>query len=385
MSAESNEAFMRGAMQEAERHQRKPAPPPSKADRLRPVQWGGLQSLPRREYLIKRLLDKGGLSVVYGESNSGKSFFALDLSLSLARGVQWRDRRTRQCPVVYIAAEGGLGLVERLDAYQSRHNVSPLDVPFHLIAGTVDLCGGGDAETIIQLLESEGIEPGEIVVDTLAAAFGGGNENQPDDMGRFRSNIQRLREATGAHVLVVHHTGKDTAKGARGHSSLRAATDTEIEIVADSEGNRTATVTKQRDGATGDEFHFRLEVIDTGLDEDGDHITSCIIVPTDSGPGRNRRKKSVNISPKQRRALTALQECIVEQGKPPPNTDHFPANVLVVTIDAWKVMMQRRGVLSDDSNSARTQWRRIHEGLSDKELIAEYGGYVWIVSADGTA
>ena len=66
-----------------------------------------------------------------------------------------------------------------------------------------------------------------VVIDTLARAMTG-NENAPEDMGRFVAACGRIREACEGHVLIVHHCGKDQARGARGHSSLRAATDVEL-------------------------------------------------------------------------------------------------------------------------------------------------------------
>jgi RecA-family ATPase len=69
-----------------------------------------------------------------------------------------------------------------------------------------------------------------IVLDTLSRVIAGGNENAPDDMGQLIGNCDRIRAEARAHVMLVHHTGKDEARGARGHSSLRAATDTEIEV-----------------------------------------------------------------------------------------------------------------------------------------------------------
>ena len=340
---------------------------------LRPIAWGELHTLPKRDYLIKGLLDKAGLSVLFGPSNSGKSFFALDLALTLARGRKWRDRRTRQGSVVYIAAEGGLGLVERSDAYKI-HNSITGDVPFFLVPKAVDMFGDIDAGIILDHIKE--IKPALVVVDTLAASFGAGNENLTQDMNQYVDNVQTIRAESKAHCLIVHHCGKDESKGSRGAYALTAATDTEIEVIADEDGNRTAAVKKQRDGITGDEFHFRLEVVDVGQDEDGDIVTSCVVVPADHGPGR-RQKKSV--TPKDRRGLQALQECLVDQGEAPPDTIHFPANVRVVSLEAWKDIMRRRSVLSDDINTARTQYRRIHLHLSDMELIAENRGYVWLV------
>jgi len=90
------------------------------------------------------------------------------------------------------------------------------------------------------------------------------------------ANADRLRKETGAAVLLIHHCGKDASKGARGHSSLRGAVDTEIAIEGQA-GRRTATVTKQRDLPSGQLFAFELEQQMLGHDEDGDPVFSCIV------------------------------------------------------------------------------------------------------------
>ena len=105
----------------------------------------------------------------------------------------------------------------------------------------------------------------------------GGDENGPTDMTAFIANLDSLRDATGSHIMIVHHSGKDTAKGARGHSSLRAATDTEIELEVDG-SIRTATATKQRDLEPKDPIVFHLKVHELGRDEDGDAVTTCTII-----------------------------------------------------------------------------------------------------------
>src|SRR5690606_28105123 len=127
-----------------------------------------------------------------------------------------------------------------------------------------------------------------IVIDTLSRVMAGGDENGPVDMTAFIKNVDRIRHATGAHIMIVHHTGKDVAKGARGHSSLRAATDTEIEVATDETELRLAKVTKQRDLQGGEEFAFKLEAVALGGDQDGDAVTTCIVSPVEdrshSGP-----------------------------------------------------------------------------------------------------
>ena len=115
-----------------------------------------------------------------------------------------------------------------------------------------------------------------IIVDTLARAMAGGNENASDDMGALVINCDRLRAVTGCHLSLIHHSGKDEAKGARGHSSLQAASDTEIEIV-DADGTRTVTVTKQRDVEVIAPFAFKLCRVEIGTNRRGKPITTCLV------------------------------------------------------------------------------------------------------------
>jgi hypothetical protein len=93
-------------------------------------------------------------------------------------------------------------------------------------------------------------------------------------MGALVKHLDALRVSTQAHVMVVHHSGKDTAKGARGHSLLRAATDSEIEVQAG-----LAKITKQRDMEMGAAIGFDLVPVDLGASSEGDRVTSCVAVP----------------------------------------------------------------------------------------------------------
>lgn len=350
-------------------------------ERLKPLHWSSLATLPKREYLIKGVLDKGGLSVLFGPSNCGKSFFAMDMAATLARSLQWRDRRTRGGCVVYIAAEGGLGVRERFEAYCQRHGISPDGTPLYVIPTQADLFGPDDASTIIGYVEE--LSPVAIFIDTLAATFGAGNENLTVDMNQYIANAQRVREITGAHVQIVHHCGKDESKGARGAYALLASTDTEIEVVADESGNRTATLTKQRDGLVGDEFHFRLEVVELGTDEDGDPVTSCIVVSSDSGPGNRRKGGGRRKITKATKALDVLFNCLSDHGRTAPGTKDYPPGATVVSAETWREELARSGVLSSDNkDTARQQWRRIRNDLFYSERIAEYDGLIWSITKE---
>ena len=122
-----------------------------------------------------------------------------------------------------------------------------------------------------------------IIVDTVARVMGGANENASEDMARLVAAGDRIRHETGAHVLFIHHSGKDTSKGARGHSSLRAAVDTEVEVTADDVARtHTAKITKQRDlPSKGERIAARLVSVALGVDQWGGSITACAVEPAD--------------------------------------------------------------------------------------------------------
>ena len=133
-------------------------------------------------------------------------------------------------------------------------------------------------ETIKEIEKSEGCELKLVVIDTLSRAMGGGDENSGRDMMAVVSQIEHIKRETSAHICIVHHTGKDETRGARGHSSLRASVDTEIELSKTlGQSITTVRVTKQRDMQVCPPMPFSLDVIELGRDRRGDPITSCVV------------------------------------------------------------------------------------------------------------
>jgi hypothetical protein len=243
---------------------------------------------PALEWIVKGILPKAELAVVYGESGSGKTFKIFDLAAAVSRGVPWRDRKVRQGRVVYVCAEGGRGFALRMRAYARRHNV-PLTMLPAVISDVPHLLDPTHVAAIAHEIKQTG-GASLIVIDTLAATTPGANENAGEDMGKAIDHCKTLHKLTdGALVVLVHHSGKDATKGARGWSGLKGAIDAEIEIkrVGDF---RTATITKMKDGADGASFPFKLQVVSLGIDEDGDDITSCVIEHVDETPAVRERR-----------------------------------------------------------------------------------------------
>jgi hypothetical protein len=203
--------------------------------------------------LIKGMLERDQTSLIFGASGSGKTFLALDRDLHIAAGLDWFGRKVAQGGVVYVAAEAGRSIANRVVAWRAHHKMDSNDFPFAAVTSPVDLChrGAGDIDRLIELIQSANLGPFALVeIDIISRAMAGGNENAPDDMGALVHSIDRLRDEMHCHVSAVHHVGKEANKGSRGHSLLHCAVDTEIEVIHnDATGISVATVTKR--SATG--------------------------------------------------------------------------------------------------------------------------------------
>lgn len=228
-------------------------------------------------YLIKGVLPKATLGVLFGESGSGKSFITLDMCFAIARGEPWRGQRTTKGRVAYIIAEGAAGFQNRGRAYAAHHQLTRDDVTIDVLRAAPNLSDYKHTEAIISGLLRSGPPPSLVVVDTLAQCTAGNNENSSEDMGKVIAHCQGIHKSTGAMVLLIHHAGKDSSKGARGWSGIRAAVDVELEVTRTSTG-RSIKTTKQKDGADFQEWGFDLAIVDLGEDEEGDTITSCVCV-----------------------------------------------------------------------------------------------------------
>ena len=260
-----------------------PAPPPL------PLSVAFADELPDEftppDELVEGVLTAGDGSVLYGDSNSGKTFLMIDMACAVARGVPWMGKRTEPGLVVYLAAESPASVRSRLQAYQKHHGAK---VPnFAIVQSPIDLFDGdADTDKVIQVVRQLEQQRGQkarlIIGDTLARLSAGANENAGQDMGLVVRRFDRIRTECKAHFCLIHHSGKSAAAGARGWSGVRAAVDTEIEI-SDSPTGRCFEITKQRDlGTKGERIGFRLDPVALGLTKWGAVASSCVVVATDA-------------------------------------------------------------------------------------------------------
>lgn len=256
------------------------------------------------KYLVRGLVDAAVVLCIYGESGAGKSSMAIELALSIASGRPFLGRRVSPGAVLYLAGEGGRGLRNRIIAARMAGNVSA-DIPLAVVRAPV-LLDSNDAVRVVAAAQALAAETGQpvqmIVFDTLARSLIG-DENSTQDMGAAIRAFEEIREATGATVALVHHAGKDTSKGARGSSALRAALDTEL-LVEGRENPRVMSVTKQRDLPMTGPVAFTLESVQIGTDSENEPITAAVVregEPVTASPQARGKQQTVLLAALEQR------------------------------------------------------------------------------------
>ena len=244
--------------------------------------------------LVEGLMTIGSSVVVYGDSNSGKTFWALSVATAIATGTDCYGRKTDPGLVVYLASESPSSIRSRMQAIKKYHgcnleNLAMVPVPMNFYNGDQD------AQDVIELVRAieqiKGKRVRLIIGDTLARMSAGANENSGEDMGPVMARFDQVAQSTGAALMIIHHNGKDAAKGARGWSGIRAHIDTEIEVT-EKEGTRSVTVTKQRElPSKGDTIYFKLEIIEMGTTKFGGAATTCVAIQDEDSNATKPHKK----------------------------------------------------------------------------------------------
>lgn len=348
------------------------SPGPSPRKGLRALRLDELQQMPKASWLIKGVLPTQGLACLYGPSGVGKSFALLDMGLSIAGGVEWQGQRVAQAAVIHVAAEGGHGFAQRLEVYGKRHGVDVARLPFFVCPSGFDLRSGPDVAEVVEMAEevsAQGLRVGLVVVDTLNRVLPGADENAAPDMSAAVAGMAQIAEKLGCLVAIVHHSGKDASKGARGHSCLRAAMDTELSVDrADADSPlRVIKVTKQRDGADDLKFGFTLEP--TFLRYDDDDLTEIVVpvamaAPVDAVKRVRRAGRPSAWGPAVQQALDGLDGRVPE------------AQVIAAAKAAYAAAGGAAG-----KNSAASIRRELQR-LADEDLVELASGLVSVTEVD---
>lgn len=360
----------------------------------------------RREWLIKDLILARSFGIVFGPPGCGKSFLMADLMLTCAassledrRGDatnKWFGYRVNPFGVVYVVAEGADDFIIRLHAWRLEQGIDPDAImPFVFLPTSINL-RSDEADTKKLVEEIQGIDAemrdkcgvgvGAVVLDTVSRALAGGNENDSAVMGGFVRNCEAVQKAMKVAVVGVHHGGKEAGRGPRGHEALLGAADFTWEVTPRTEDEPTHKwiVRKFKAGAAGKSHDFVLKSRTVDEDEDGDPITSCVVVPRDGDRSGRTREEGILPSSSEIDFLRILGEAVEGDGIMPPTEIPVPRNVaLIVNRERVKERFHDRYAITEDGDDEqvydrlRKRWERATKSLLRKNIINASGGWIW--------
>lgn len=329
-----------------------------------------LRNRPRPHWLIEGILIVGTVGVLSGDSQSFKTFSALSMAFSVATGLDWHGRRVEEGPVVYIAAEGGWTLRDRLEAWETHHGETVRE-NFYLLERPVAF----GEEHIVREFTTVVREktPKLVIIDTLSACFQGLKENASEDMATFVRHMKNVARETGATVVVIHHNNK--SGDLRGAVALKNDADTHITFKRSTGESLTTQVECSKHRGTPFE-KFALRGVEIDLAEPNEHgvsVTSLVLEVDDASSGGSyvKEEKEPRWTPVEKRFLEEFRLMCAEGGD-------GGTGVKIRSKDLWERLKKK------EEYSPATFYRHLKK-LSPKnytgELIKEGEFYVKVPPA----
>jgi hypothetical protein len=334
-----------------------------------------LLALPPPQWLIAGLVPELSLVVPYGPPKSGKSFLMMSAGLHIADGRDWFGHPVQQGAVVYVMGEGIGGMSMRVRAMLARYDMAP-EVPFFIVRRAVNFREPAEVkalEAAIRARISE-LPLRLLVIDTLARAMPGADENSAQETGAVIAAADYLKEELRCTVALVHHEGKDSARGARGTSALRGAWDAAYQIV--SRGRRmTLTVIDQKEAEAGQVLRFNMEEVAVGIGR-----TSLVPVldetpETDRDMSLSRR----DIGGQTGIALQVLRDVLAgpEAAIVPWFSGMPDGDITGLHIETWRRKFYEK-MPSVSQDSRKKAFQRAVEKLTKDRFIGVRDPWVWL-------
>jgi hypothetical protein len=365
--------------------------------------WDDIEDEPV-EWLIDNVLPKRAFCALYGPPGSYKSFVALDIAEAVATGRPWMGREVQAAgAVLYIAGEGFGGIGARIKACKM-HNRTQAGAEIYVIRAAINMRSSAEdfdllVASIKDLMEKTGVQFELVQIDTLARAFGGGNENNSEDMGAFIHNAGRIQRMLGCAMMVLHHSGKDATKGLRGHSSLLGAVDTQLELLkidatpnpsSPIAGSGILTISKQKDGQDGLKIGFEMVKVEIKGSALGiaDAQISLAVRASDEAIQKQANASAVQRQDKPQRTLTpnqkigmqALHRAIKKNGH---MTNIREESHKTTSEDEWK---EEYGTVMRGKRGWTNYFDRLVEQLVCREVAGKFDNgvatYVWAIYPD---
>ena len=314
------------------------------------------------DWVVNGVIPQDAMMCLFGASQTFKSFVALSAALHISSGMDWMGLRTKQGPVVYVAAEGGGGIYRRAAAWAKTHLDQEFAPGFNICITPLNLTVEEEMTSLRMEIAEMPVPPCLIVLDTLSQLFGGGDENQATEISEFfRAVNQHLRAPFNCTVMIIHHTGYnvDAANRPRGSSAIAANLDTLLSVQrSDPEAlSCKMSVVKMKDGERPDQpYYFDMESVDLGVNQHGERQTSLVANFSDKAREAAENLKSGKYSSMILRMLDSGQ----------PVTTH-------------EMRTEAKPLGGDNPDNVRRAINRVLTKLKAAKKIYEKSPDVWVI------
>lgn len=229
-------------------------------DKLRAefISAADLDKIPPLTPLVEGIFDFKTTTRIIGQSGHGKTFVMLDMAAHVITGRAWQGRECAQGRVAYIVAEGIAGFTQRVRAWERYHGVE-LGDGLMVLPRPVQAGNAQEWAVLVEVLRS--MKPAMVVIDTQARVTVGMEESSATEMGIFIDRADRIKIATSACVVLVHHQGHSGEHG-RGSSAVLGALDVEIAVAKEGKGGVAVMSSKQKDREDFDPIRLRLHQVE---------------------------------------------------------------------------------------------------------------------------
>jgi hypothetical protein len=331
-------------------------------------------------YLVKGLIPREGLIVIWGPPKCGKSFWTFDLAMHITLGWPYRGRRVQVGPIVYVACEGAHGFRARIEAFRQRHlQDHDGDVPFFLVPARLALVE--DHEELIEEIRKPlgDTAPVAVVIDTLNRSITG-SESSDQDMSAYVKAADAIVAAFNCAVLVVHHCGIEGTRP-RGHTSLTGAADAQLAVKRNSDGLVSTKLEWMKDGPEDAELTCRLEQVEVGTDEDGEAITSCVVVEAE--PAKHE-KSITGYAQTAYEALVKVADDAAQVEQALSQEDKkmdFNRTSTHVRVDKWREEFRKLCLDAADikPDTLNKRFKRSAGELERRGFIGFHDGKAWVI------
>lgn len=262
---------------------------------------------PQPNWLIKGLCYEKSVGVIFGESETFKSFIVLDLCYRLVHGMEWNGRILKPRNAIIVAGEGANMLPLRQVAWLKHHDLPVKNDGLSIVRCAINLLDPHEVADFLIRMKEYDTDDALLALDTLSTMIAGQDENTAEVMSKVVEVGKHIARELNCAVLLVHHTGKDADRGARGNYALHANVDFEWQAVRIGDMMTRLQVTKQKDGAKP-KFFFKAHKVMLGiLDNEGFERDSLAVVPTDEiAVECNAPGKTVSLEEADRSSMAAV-------------------------------------------------------------------------------